>query len=537
VRNPTGIEGYSAAWFVSAVTTTSTTPTPTPVPETPATPQPETPIPPPVSPQPGGTTTVNRVRPSVGDGLENVATEAAADRRLKASPNQSGTYRLVADIWNRYGGLLGAMSAALNIEPGAAVAVLAIESGGQAFGPDGRLLIRFENHLFYNYWGKQNTQKFNQHFTFDLNQSWTGHKWRAVPSSGWADFHGNQAKEWEVFQFACGLDDTAAKMSISMGAPQIMGFNYSVIGYASVQDMFTAFTRSDRDQVIGFFDFVQGVLPGGGALKHLQRKDFTAFATVYNGSGQASYYGSLMKTGYDAFNTLYSTLPPVGTPSQPSVPSQPVTPPPSPLPSSADLPTQPPPEIPPLPETPAPLPVEPSKPDKEKVFVLVSRSVGASGLRMRKQPSQMAALVAVQPAGASMRLVDPKEKSLIGKQGSWLDVRDRNNREGFVAAWMVELDTKKSELNKAVSFDISDFTEPEPYTVHVSHLAGRGGLRLRETPSNSGRMLKSLLVGTPLEVREDVVGAQLKVGRYPEWLKVKEPLGAEGYVAAWFLEE
>jgi hypothetical protein len=34
-----------------------------------------------------------------------------------------------------------------------------------------------------------------------------------------------------------------------------------------------------------------------------------------------------------------------------------------------------------------------------------------------------------------------------------------------------------------------------------------------------------------------VVGAQLKVGRYPEWLKVKEPLGAEGYVAAWFLEE
>ena len=553
VRNLSGIEGYTAAWFVRLATSTSTVPSAPSAPEAPSTPETE---PAPNSPEPASPSnqppaSVQRVRPSVADGLEAVATAVPADRRLQASASQSGTYRLVADIWNRYGGLLGAMSTKLGIEPAAAVAVLAIESGGQAFGPDGRTLIRFENHLFYNYWGKNNLAKFNQHFTFDLNQRWVGHKWREKANGTWIDFHGNQSKEWDVFNFAAALDDTAAKLSISMGAPQIVGFNFSVIGYASVQDMFTAFARSDRDQVIGFFDFVNGVLPAGGAVKHLQRKDFTAFATVYNGSGQASYYGGLMKNGYDAFNVLYKALSPVSvtpptqpetpsqpqqppapeTPSQPSTPSQPQQPPTPETPSQPSTPSQP--QQPPTPETPS----APQPPDKEKVFVKVLNSVGASGLRMRKIPSTGGLLIAIQPAGASLRLVDPKEKALIGKQGSWLQVRDRNNRPGYVAAWLVELDKSKSELNTAVSFSISDFTEPEPYRVYVSSLAGKGGLRLRKSPSNTGEQIKSLLIGTPLEVLDDAVSAQLKVGRYAEWIKVKEPLGAEGYVAAWFLEE
>lgn len=517
VRTPQGVEGYCAAWFVE------TTPVVSPAPVTPPAPEPETPPQPePTPPQPAPVI-INRIRPSIADGLENTPTPAPADRRLTVSANQGGTHRLMADLWNRYGGLLAALSDKMGIEPGAAVSVLAIESGGQAFGPDGRLLIRFENHLFYNYWGKNNLAKFNQHFAFDPNRRWEGHRFRPNPSGAWMDFHGNQSKEWEVFQFACGLDDTAAKNSISMGAPQIMGFNFQVIGYASAQDMFNAFSRSDRDQVIGFFDFVNNVLPGGGAVGHLRRKDFTAFATVYNGSGQAAYYSNLMKNGYDAFNQLYRSLPPVAPPPPVVEPieTQPQPSQPSPTPQPA----------------PQPAPLPPPEEEKPKIYVTVSRSLAPGGIRMRKIPSLAGALISIEPPGASLRLVKPEERANIGKQKAWLQVRNRKNQEGFIAAWLVELDAAKSQGAAAVSFSVADFTAPEPYQVYVSGLAGMGGVRLRDAPTFSGKVLRNLPVGTPLEVLEDTVAAQLKVGRFNEWVKVKEPLGAQGYVAAWFLEE
>lgn len=521
VRTAQGIEGYCAAWFVETAPGASPVPVTPPAPE--SAPEPE----PGATPPEPAPVIINRVRPSVAEGLENLPTPAPADRRLSASPSQPLTTRLVADIWNRYGGLLSTLSERLGIEPAVAVSVIAVESGGQAFGPDGRLLIRFENHLFFDFWGRNNPTRFGQHFTFDLNRRWEGHRFRANPSGAWVDFHGNQAREWEVFQFACSLDDTAAKRAISMGAPQIMGFNFQLIGYASVQDMFNAFSRSDRDQIIGFFDFVNNVLPAGGALNHLRRRDFLAFATVYNGAGQASHYASLMKTGYDAFSALYAALPPL-----PSAPA----PQPEPTPAPAPQP-EPQPESPSQPPAPEPAPVTPSEEDRPKIYVTVSRALAPGGIRMRKMPSLAGALVSVEPPGASLRLVKPEERAKIGKQNEWLQVRNRKNQEGFVSARLVELDTAKSQLQTAVSFSVSDFTAPEPYRVYVSSLAGRGGLRLRKQPTESGEVIRALAIGTPLDVLEDPVAAQLKVGKFNEWIRVREPLGAEGFVAAWFLEE
>jgi len=108
-----------------------------------------------------------------------------------------------------------------------------------------------------------------------------------------------------------------------------------------------------------------------------------------------------------------------------------------------------------------------------------------------------------------------------------------------VAAWFVELDKTKSEPSEAgVSFDISDFTEiePEPFVVYVSSLARPyGGLRLREVPSDKGVTIKKLAVDTPLTALEDQSTVESRLGKYNMWIKVKEPLGAEGFVAAWFV--
>jgi hypothetical protein len=214
--------------------------------------------------------------------------------------------QLIAETWNRYGGLLAILANELRIDPGIAASVLAIEAGGRAFGADGRMIIRFENHIFFDEWGKQNPDAFSQRFSFDGGQPWLGQLWRPSPAEPWREFHGDQAAEWQVLGLACGLDDTAAKRSISMGAPQIMGFNHAAIGYGSVQEMFDAFSRSEQAQLIGFFDFVQGGSAGSPAVVALQNQDFTAFATQYNGSGQAATYGARMAEVYNAFQRLRS---------------------------------------------------------------------------------------------------------------------------------------------------------------------------------------------------------------------------------------
>jgi uncharacterized protein YgiM (DUF1202 family) len=159
---------------------------------------------------------------------------------------------------------------------------------------------------------------------------------------------------------------------------------------------------------------------------------------------------------------------------------------------------------------------------------------------MRSQASTAARLIAVQPVGTSLRVLDHPDvaKPKIGKQNSWLWVSDRQERSGYVAAWFVELDKEKSELKGAsVSFDISDFTQLPPLTVHVSSLASSAGLRIRSEPANTGKIIKTVPRHSPLTVLDDDGSAEAKLGKFNEWLKVKEPLGAEGYVAAWFLEK
>ncbi len=241
---------------------------------------------------------------TVPDPIDSVPLAAAPDQQIKLGPNPSGTDRQVANTWNKYGGLLAALAAQLRIDPGAAVAVLAIESGGRGFAADGRMIIRFENHLFYRQWGKDHRDLYDRHFRFSPEKNWQGHQWRQFANQPFRDFHGTQDGEWQAFSFARTLDDTAAKLSISMGGPQIVGFNYTTLGFESVHQMYDAFSANERNQIIGFFDFVQGPSRDSRRVLALQQGDFTTFASMYNGPGQAARYGSLMQGLFDVFKRL-----------------------------------------------------------------------------------------------------------------------------------------------------------------------------------------------------------------------------------------
>lgn len=173
-----------------------------------------------------------------------------------------------------------------------AVALFAVESSGKGFS-NNRIIIRFENHQFWRWWGQQNPSLFNNHFSYDPHKVWQNHKFRPNKTFPWESFHGKQDREWEVFEFARSLDETSAMKSISMGLPQIMGFNHKKIGYGTVKEMFDNFSKDIRYHIIGFFEFLDPIM-----LNTLRMGDFKQFAKFYNGPGQADYYGEWLSTAY-----------------------------------------------------------------------------------------------------------------------------------------------------------------------------------------------------------------------------------------------
>ncbi|MFN7926514.1 MAG: N-acetylmuramidase domain-containing protein [Blastocatellia bacterium] len=218
-------------------------------------------------------------------------------------PDADAKTKQVARIWNKFGGLLQRLSQALRIDPGVAVAVIATESSGNGF-LNGQMIVRFENHYFWRLWGKDNPDKFRRFFTFNADKPWTEHQFRADANAAWQTFHGSQPGEWQVFKKAASLNDEAAKGAISMGLPQIMGANHSLIGYESAAQMFAAFSKDERMQVLGLFDFIQGPETVSRKVIALQDQDFVTFAEQYNGTGQAAEYGGTLRLYFELFRML-----------------------------------------------------------------------------------------------------------------------------------------------------------------------------------------------------------------------------------------
>jgi hypothetical protein len=111
-----------------------------------------------------------------------------------------------------------------------------------------------------------------------------------------------------VFAFGRQIgNDEAVCLSCSFGGPQILGSNHALIGYATAGALFNAFQESERWHVCGFFDFCQG----NRLIAAVVQEDWTAFATKYNGPGQAMSYGEKIGAAYDAAKRLNLAAPAV----------------------------------------------------------------------------------------------------------------------------------------------------------------------------------------------------------------------------------
>lgn len=205
--------------------------------------------------------------------------------------------RRMSEIYTQHGLYLKQKAIELGIEPSVAAAVMYVESGGSGF-QDGQMIIRFENHKFFKYWGAHNQEAFAQHFRMNTKKGWQGHEFRASVDVNFESFHGNQAKEWDVFRFARNLDEEAATKSISMGAAQMMGDNYAMLGYKSAVEMFEQYSGDLRSQLDGMFTFIR---KNKKCMQGLKTGDFALFASGYNGPGQVQSYADRIKEAANAY--------------------------------------------------------------------------------------------------------------------------------------------------------------------------------------------------------------------------------------------
>jgi len=189
------------------------------------------------------------------------------------------------------------------LDPNVLMAILDIESGA-AFADDGRMVIRFEAHIFKSELG--NDELFNRHFRIADSQPWAEQQfYRLTPDDEWTPIHTwsgtfeeRQNSEWETFYLAQSLSREATMRSISMGRGQIMGFNHARIGYPSAEAMFQAFARQadgDAAQVIGFVNYM---LDNPALVRAIKERNWRAIAAAYNGAGGVDVYAPLLATAW-----------------------------------------------------------------------------------------------------------------------------------------------------------------------------------------------------------------------------------------------
>jgi hypothetical protein len=174
----------------------------------------------------------------------------------------------------------------LGCEVAAVKAVAEVEAPRGGFCPDGFPVTLFEGHIFFRY----TKGRFAESHPRLCYPKWT------------TEFYGRSwVAERERLDAAIALDRRAALMSASWGRFQIMGFNFPVVGCASVQQFVNRMCESERRQ--GEL-FVQYIIHEGLA-DELRDRRWDDFARFYNGPlYKKNRYAERLEKAYRKFCEL-----------------------------------------------------------------------------------------------------------------------------------------------------------------------------------------------------------------------------------------
>jgi len=134
------------------------------------------------------------------------------------------------------------------------------------------------------------------------------------------------------------------------------------------------------------------------------------------------------------------------------------------------------------------------------------------------------------PVTEQLISIEPAQQAIpkVGMNGEWLRVKDASGKEGYVAAWFIKYASGATAQQTTSATAMSSNGGP------LRVRATAEGVALRRQPVISdATLIKRLPLGAELTVLEP--NAEAKIGRNDQWLRVKDPTGTEGVVAAWFV--
>lgn len=167
-------------------------------------------------------------------------------------------------------------------------AVMDVEAAGSGFDSKGRPRILFERHHFYRQLRGSERQEATR-------------KGLAVKSWSRATYGKDQ---YSLLKQAMKINETAALKACSWGLGQIMGWNYKVAGYESVQDMVKAFMEDEEDHLQAMINFIKN----SNLDDELRRHDWAGFARGYNGAGyRKNRYDDKLAASYRKWSRIKNT--------------------------------------------------------------------------------------------------------------------------------------------------------------------------------------------------------------------------------------
>lgn len=172
-------------------------------------------------------------------------------------------------------------------------AISDVEARGNGFLAAGRVKMLFERHKFYKYLGiALNDTEYRKTMNINIPLTVSGTDALEMIASKNPDICNPKAggylgdlREHDKLEKASAFDYNAAVMSASYGMYQIMGFNHAYCGYKNAVDMFVDFSKSEKNQFMGFINFIKN---NPAIHKALVAGDWLGFARGYNGKAFAT---------------------------------------------------------------------------------------------------------------------------------------------------------------------------------------------------------------------------------------------------------
>lgn len=177
----------------------------------------------------------------------------------------------------------------LGVEVAVVKAVQAVETGGRGgFVAPGRPAILFEGHIF---WRELKKRGFDPERYVAGNENILYPKWEKR-------YYCGGIREYERLEKAREIHKEAADASTSWGMFQVMGFNYAMCGYGSVEEMVKDMCAGEDKQLEAFARFVKFAK----LQSCLEQKDWAGFARKYNGPEYAqNCYDKKLEEAYRRF--------------------------------------------------------------------------------------------------------------------------------------------------------------------------------------------------------------------------------------------